>query len=72
MRVEEHDLDVVVLGQELEVRDRVAASKTLSGYVVSLGCFVLLVERAEPDALVFFVDLSAPAAIRLGNHAFVL
>ncbi|CAB4264970.1 unnamed protein product [Prunus armeniaca] len=79
MSIEEGGLDVVGFvvvgagagGGGLEVGDGIAAAEALGGDVVSLGGLVLLVEGAEPDALVLLVNLGAPAAVGLGDDALV-
>ncbi|CAB4295565.1 unnamed protein product [Prunus armeniaca] len=79
MSIEEGGLDVVAFvvvgagagGGGLEVGDGIAATEALGGDVVSLGGLVLLVEGAEPDALVLLVNLGAPAAVGLGDDALV-
>lgn len=68
---EESEL-VRVGGKRGEVCGGIAPAEALCGGVVCASGVPFEVECAEPNALVFFVDLRAPAAVGLGNDAFVL
>nr|GMD06170.1 hypothetical protein Iba_chr06bCG13430 [Ipomoea batatas] len=70
-RPQERQLRVVFrLRQGFEVGEGVAAAEALGGDVVGATGFVFFVEGAKPHTLVLLVDLSPPAAVGLGDHAF--
>uniref|UniRef100_A0A8R7P3D1 Uncharacterized protein n=1 Tax=Triticum urartu TaxID=4572 RepID=A0A8R7P3D1_TRIUA len=62
----------VGLGERAEVGDGIAAAEALRRRIVGARRLGLPREGAEPDALVAFIDLRAPAPVGLRHHALVL